>query len=180
MEKDENLKIVRITDPMGGQVHHSFHQLPLTSSSSNHNTLDKNGNPQSKSMMDIRFIDNGIDVTSSIKRSKAFLDENMILGEKLLHPKRYNRVGCSKEDTMKEIMETPCIECRRKSTPFHKQIGVSFEGDDDLDDKTTASLNSGIKVPKEPPPGPIKQFFIDLKRVPEEFSCKRDDTIEGG
>lgn len=137
---------------------------------------------QSKSMMDIRFIDNGMDVTQSIKRAKAaeLVDESLLLGEKLLHPMRYNnRVGCTKQDTMKEIMEMPatCIECRsRKSTPFHKQMGVSFEGDDYFDDKTTASLNSAPKA-REPPPGVMKQFLMDLKKVPEEFSCKRDDTV---
>lgn len=174
IEKDENLKIVRITDPIGGEIHHSFHHLPVSQANPTPNRGP--GNAQSKSMMDIRFIDNGVDVTQSIKRTKAVLDEGMLLGEKLLHPKRYNnKVGCSKEDTMKEIMEQPCVECR-KATPFHKQMGVSFEGDD-LDDKTTASLSS---APKLPPPGIMKQFLIDLKRVPDEFSCKTDDTIDGG
>lgn len=133
-------------------------------------------------MMDIRFIDDGVDVTHSIKRAKAaVLDEGLLLGEKLMHqPKRYNnKVGCSKQETMREIMEMPCVECRsRKSTPFHKQMGVSFEGDD-LDDKTTASLNSA--QPKYPAPGVMKQFLIDLKKVPQEFSCNsRDDTIKDG
>lgn len=185
MAKDENLQIVRITDPLGGEVHHSFQHIPLTASRSTHqlNAGNRTGNvpDRSKSMMDVRFIDNGMDVTQSIKRAKeAVLDEGHVLGERLLHPKRYNnKVGCSKQDTMREIMEMPCVECRsRKSTPFHKQMGVSFEGDD-LDDKTTASLNSAPQ--KLPPPSAMKQFLIDLKKVPEEFSCKkRDDTIKDG
>lgn len=191
MEKDENLKIVRITDPLGGEVHHSFHQLPLTATRSSHqlNAPRNAGGIQaragqqqmSKSMMDIRFIDDGVDVTNSIKRAKAaVLDEGLLLGEKLLHPKRYNnRVGCSKQDTMREIMEPSCVECR-KLTPFHKQMGVSFEGDD-MDDKTTASLTSA--QPQKgpiPQPGVLKQFLIDLKKVPDEFSCKRNDTINDG
>lgn len=193
MEKDENLKIIRITDPLGGEVRHSFQQFPLTTSRSTHQLNEQQGRrsedrerQQSKSMMDIRFIDNGVDVTNTVKRAKAVvdeLDEGRLLGEKLLHPKRYssNKVGCIKQDTMKEIMEMPCVECRsRKSTPFHKQMGVSFEGDD-LDDKTTASLNSAsqhMMPPPPPPPGLMKQFLIDLKKVPEEFSCKKSDTVE--
>lgn len=36
MEKDESLKIVRITDPLGGEVRHTFQQIPLTTSRSTH------------------------------------------------------------------------------------------------------------------------------------------------
>ncbi|XP_059615497.1 uncharacterized protein LOC132261024 [Phlebotomus argentipes] len=157
LAKDENIKVVKIIDPIEGEIYQCIRN--------NGETVENFIKGQ------IRFIDNGVDKTTAEQQRKGSLVDSL-LGERL-EDRSLRKMSDEKDKTMEYLKGM--VETIQRKTPIPEK--------DAEDEETTASLTSKpddeeIQKLDEKPPGFMKQVLQDLKNAKKEFSCKNVDRIE--
>ncbi|GAB0090473.1 hypothetical protein DMENIID0001_052080 [Sergentomyia squamirostris] len=176
LTKDENFKVVKIIDPIEGEIYQCIRN--------NGESVETFIGSEKRF---IRFIDNGIDMTAVEQKRKGSLVDTA-LGERL-DDRSLRKQSGMKEETMeylKDVVDSLRIEARRKTPIPEKDESPCKDGDDyENDEKTTASLTSKTddeEIQKlsvdEKPSGFVKQVIRDLKNAKKEFSCRNVDAIQ--